>query len=620
MVIQNIARYGEWESPITVGSVTSKSRALSSPRVHSGRTFYLETEETGNSCIVEISKDGLKDRLPPEYSASNTVYEYGGAAFDVMSDGRLMFSNKDNTVHVLDPDRGEVLRLVANPVLRYSNFNAHPTSAWVLAVEEDHERDTPDQVKNYVVAINGDTGKVKRIASGADFYYTPQFSPDGTKVAWLEWNHPYLPFNAAKLAWCDWLSDAEVDNFQELRDSEGAVEPRWGPDGTLYYGREINGYRQLFCTNPGKDTPSWIRLEGLEEAELGQIIWWQGSQTYCPLSKKHLIAAAVTHGAANLVLIDLQKFSWSQLAEPTTLSDMAFDAMARLSDHSALVIGSGTVTSQTLYRIHIDEESPRIEVIRKSSDEEFDPALYSRPEAVCFRAPEGTLPPLIIFAHGGPTGCAGPGLKLRTQFFTSRGYAFFYINYTGSTGYGREYRESLFGNWGITDADDAVECAEYFLSQGRVKPGGVGITGPSGGGYEVLQAMTRHPKTFTAGLCVCGVSNVKELGEFTHKLESKYIAALAIPQGTPDDLIDSIYYERSPIFHASQIEKPLMLIHGTKDTVVPIEQARAIVRVIEEGGGDIELVEAEGQGYTLDGSAKMWLEHEERWWEKTLVK
>ncbi|RYP77263.1 hypothetical protein DL769_003458 [Monosporascus sp. CRB-8-3] len=644
MVTQNTAPYGEWESPITVGSVTSKSRALSSPRVHpqSGRAFYLETKETGNRCIVEICKDGLEDRLPPEYSASNTVYEYGGAAFDVMSDGRLMFSNKDDTVHVLDPDRGEVLRLVANPVLRYSNFNAHPTSAWVLAVEEDHEHDTPDQVKNYVVAINGDTGLVKRIASGADFYYTPQFSPDGTKVAWLEWNHPYLPFNAAKLVWCDWLPSAEVDNVQALCDFQGVVEPRWGPDGTLYYGREISGYRQLFRTNPGKDTPSWIRLEGLENAELGQIIWWQGSQTYCPLSKKHLIAAAVTHGAAKLVLIDLEEFSWSQLAEPTTLSDMAFDAMARLSNYSALVIGSGTVTSQTLYRIHIDEKSPRIEAIRKSSDEEVDPSLYSRPEVVCvsskgapsrdiygflwmphnplFHAPEGTLPPLIIFAHGGPTGCAGPGLKLRTQFFTSRGYAFFSINYTGSTGHGRDYRESLFGNWGITDADDAVECAEYFVSQGRVKAGGVGITGPSAGGYQALQAMTRHPKTFTSGLCVSGISNLKELGESTHKLESKYIAALAIPQGTPDDLIDNIYYERSPLFHSSQIERPLMLIHGTKDTVVPIEQARSIARAIEQRGGDVELVEAEGQGHTLDGSAKMWLEHEERWWRKTLLK
>ncbi|RYP79079.1 hypothetical protein DL771_000057 [Monosporascus sp. 5C6A] len=284
MVIQNIAPYGEWESPITVGS------------------------------------DGLKDRLPPEYSASDTFYEYGGAAFDVMSDGRLMFSNKDNTVHVLDPDRGEVL------------------SAWVLAVEEDHEHDTPDQVKNYVVAINGDTGKVRRIASGADFYYTPQFSPDRTKVAWLEWNDRYLPFNAAKLVWCDWLPNAEVDNVQALSDFEGAVEPRWGPDGTLYYGREING------------------------------------QTYCPPSTKHLIAAAVTRGAAKLVLIDLREFSWSQLAEPTTLSDMTFDAMARLSKYSALVIGSGTVTSQALYRIHIDEKSPKIEAIRKSSDEEFDPA------------------------------------------------------------------------------------------------------------------------------------------------------------------------------------------------------------------------------------------------------
>lgn len=168
------------------------------------------------------------------------------------------------------------MTLVSNPVLRYSNFNAHPISTWVLAVEEDHTHDTPSQIKNYVVAINGDTGEVKRVASGADFYYTPLFSPDGAKLTWLEWNHPHLPFSAAKLIWADWHPNADVIDAQVVPGVEAAVEPRWGPDGSLFFSQEINGYRQLVRISPGQNTPSHIQLKGLEKSEVGNIVWWQG--------------------------------------------------------------------------------------------------------------------------------------------------------------------------------------------------------------------------------------------------------------------------------------------------------------------------------------------------------
>lgn len=365
------------------------------------------------------------------------------------------------------------------------------------------------------------------------------------------------------------------------------------------------------------------------------------SQTYCPLSAKYLIASAVMCGVANLVLIDLENASWTQLANSTSFSDTAFDSMARLSDSHALVIGSGTTVSQTLYEIRVDGNGQTaIRVVRKSSDEEFDPSLYSTPETIHikskstprdiygflwmphnpkFCAPQGTLPPLIISIHGGPTGHVGPGLKIKTQYFTTRGYAFFYINYAGSTGYGGQYRDSLFGNWGITDSDDVFECVEFFVAQGRVKPEGVGITGPSAGGYNVLQSMIRYPKTITSGLCLSGVSDVKKLAEDTHKLEMKYIEALTIPKNTPPNQIDRVYYERSPINYASNIEHPLMLIHGTDDTVVPIEQARSIAKAIETRGGIVKLLELEGKGHTLGGSARVLLEEEEKWWQNTLL-
>lgn len=279
-----IASYGDWKSPITVKSVTSKTKALSSARVcrRTGRCYYTETQDAGNNCIVEITNDGVKSLLPVEYSAGNTVYEYGGSSYDVLQDGRIVFSNKDNTVQILDPDTGNVSKLLEDsPILRYSNFNANSSNPWVLAVQEDHEHNTPDQVKNYIVAINFITREVKRVVSGADFYYTPQFSPDGTRLAWLEWDHPYLPFRSAKPFWADF--DGGTGSLSNTRlvagggkGEGGANEPHWGPDGSLFCGLEVNGHYKLFRVLPGETDPKQIKLDGLDDAEFGQVTWLQG--------------------------------------------------------------------------------------------------------------------------------------------------------------------------------------------------------------------------------------------------------------------------------------------------------------------------------------------------------
>lgn len=220
----------------------------------------------------------MRDVLLPEYSARNSVYEYGGSAFDVLLDGRIIFSNSDDTVHLLEPDTRRVSRLVGKPTLRYSNFSSNPMSPWVLAVEEDHEHDTPAQVMNYVVAIHVHRAEVRRVVSGADFYYTPQFSPDGSKLAWLSWSHPELPFSAAKLFCAEWADDGSISNITLVAgaEDEGVAEPRWGVDGSLFFGRELNGFRQLYRLAPGGQAASLVKLDGLETSEIGQVLWFQG--------------------------------------------------------------------------------------------------------------------------------------------------------------------------------------------------------------------------------------------------------------------------------------------------------------------------------------------------------
>jgi hypothetical protein len=228
---------------------------------------------------MEICQDGLKDVLPPAYSARSSVYTYGGSPYSPVIDGRIIFSNQDNSLNLLDPTSRKVTTLLSSiPTLRYGAFATHPTEPWVLAVEEDHEHNDPADVKNYVVAINIETREIRRVVSGADFYYTPQFGPDGSKMTWLQWNHPDLPFSSASLYWADWISDGLIRNPKVISGTNygGVAEPRWGPDNTLYFGQEVNGYRQLFRIPSGSETASQIRLDGLENAEIGELTWIQG--------------------------------------------------------------------------------------------------------------------------------------------------------------------------------------------------------------------------------------------------------------------------------------------------------------------------------------------------------
>lgn len=350
------------------------------------------------------------------------------------------------------------------------------------------------------------------------------------------------------------------------------------------------------------------------------------------------------NGTSRLVAIDLNTNEWRQLAGADTLSLISNDAMARLDDSSLLVIGSGTASLLSVHKL--DLQRPELsKVIRQSTDEKFPRFLFSRPEPIrvrskgspCrdihgflwmprnpdFTAPQGALPPLIIDSHGGPTGHTGCGLSLRVQYFTSRGYALFALNYAGSTGYGRDYRNSLFGHWGIMDADDAAECAEHLVATGRVKSGAIGITGLSAGGYNTLQVLVRHSSTFAGGLCVSGISELEKFDRKTHKLEFHYTQALVLPKGGADeDARAKIYRQRSALYHTDKIQSPLVLLHGLADTVVPVEQATLMADRLREERGRVEIVLVEDEGHMMGqpSSMKLWLEIEERLWMRTLFK
>ncbi|KAF7596117.1 hypothetical protein BBP40_003379 [Aspergillus hancockii] len=608
-------------------------------------SFYRESTPDERNTIVEILEAGIKPVLPAPYSVSNRVYEYGASQYDVLPDDRLIFSHSDDTVRLVNPDTGDVTLLVQNPVLRYASFSASPSLPWVLAIEEDHTNDTPYEIENYVVAINVETGEVRRVVSGSDFYYMPRFSRDGQQVVWMEWDHPDMCFDAARLYVGGW-ADGSVENPRLIAGSgyDGVAEPRWGLDGSLFFAKEAGPYRQLFRLRPGTEEPELIEPKGLEKAEFGEMGLFEGSCTYVPLSKEALVASAVLCGIRQLVVIDLETTKWHAIANQENLCQINYDAMARLDSTSFLVIGSGTASPLSIRKI--DVAHPQLNrVIRNASDESFPLALYSKPEAISiqskgspsriihgflwmphnpnFTGPNGERPPLIIVAHGGPTGHMSCGVNLRTQYWTSRGYALLGLNYTGSTGYGRDYRNALFhGGWGILDADDAAEFAQYLSSTGRVKSSGISITGISAGGYNVLQVLSRHSSLFAAGLCISGISDILRFDGRTHKLESDYTAKLLLPPGGVDqDTKERLYRERSALYHVTDITSPLVLLHGKEDSVVPYEQATLVAEELQRRGRNVGITVVEGEGHMMaqPASTRLWLEEEEKLWRRTLL-
>ncbi|KAL7906262.1 Alpha/Beta hydrolase protein [Trichoderma velutinum] len=644
------SNYGDWESPISADFVVSQVRSLAAPRVcpRTGRAYFTETNGARRA-IVQVAQDGsLNQVLPPDLSCQNSVYEYGASLYDVLPDGRLIFSDQDNAVRILEPDAKYSSVLLKSPVLRYSSFSANTKNPWVLAIEEDHTEDTPAKIRNYLVAINILTAQVERIGSGADFYWLPQFNAEGNKIVWLEWDHPNLPFDAGKLYTADFYLTGTIRGERCVAGEKGesVAEPRWGVDGnTLFFAQETSGYRQLFKIGPTthgrKETePEKIELRGLETSELGEVMLLEGSRTFVPVTERFLVTVVKSNGTHRLVTIDLQDNSWKEAADGDLLCDITWDAVARLDDSHVLVVGTGTEVAQALHKINIHQPEHN-EILRLSVDQQFPKGLIAKPNVVCLTSkgfPSHTIYgffweptsdkykldvsapfPLIINAHGGPTGHKGPGLSYRIQYFTSRGYGFFSLNYTGSTGYGREYRNALWGNWGHVDAADADAAAKYFGQIGSV--GKIGITGASAGGYNTLQCLTRFPNTFAGGVCASGISDLKKFDNKTHKLESHYAAKLLKTELMSDEERDEIFKERSALFHVDKIKAPLLLIHGQEDTVVPVEQARLIAASLEERGEDVKLVEFPGEGHMLGHpeSAKGWLEEEEKWWRKTLL-
>jgi dipeptidyl aminopeptidase/acylaminoacyl peptidase len=586
-----IARYGEWKSPITSDLIVAQAIGLSEIRLDGDKVYWLESRpsEGGRSVLVDGNGRDLVDR---RFNVRTRVHEYGGGAWSI-SGGSLYFSNyADQRLYRLERDAVEPVAITPEGPWRYADGVVDPrTGAWI-GVREDHSAGGHEPV-NTIVRIGLET---EVLAQGHDFFSSPRLSPDGSRLAWLAWDHPRMPWDGTTL----YLDGQAIAGGPR----ESVFQPGWSPDGNeLFFISDRTGWWNLYRYSL---TGGITRPVAPMEAEFGVPQWAFGLSTYAFAGPGKLLCTFSTRGLGRLAVIDLASGSLKELDLPFS------DYSSIQASGDQIVFRAGSAHSAACF-VRLNLASGQFEILKKSTAIADDPeisryftgvqaieypttgnrtafALYYPAFNPDYQAPEAERPPLLVKCHGGPTSAASSTLDLRTQYWTSRGIAVLDVNYGGSSGFGREYRERLNDNWGIVDVDDCLNGARYLAGQGLVDGGRCVITGGSAGGYTVLAALTFHD-FFRGGASYYGISDLSVLARDTHKFESRYLDNLVGPYPEREDL----YHARSPIHFVERLGVPAIFFQGDEDQVVPPNQAEMMVAAMRNKGMPVGYVLFSGE-------------------------
>ncbi|MBL4679634.1 MAG: S9 family peptidase [Pseudomonadales bacterium] len=617
------AAYGSWQSPITSDLIVAGSISISGPVLHQGSTFWIESrpQEGGRNVLVRRDSAGKEvDINPAPFNIRTRVHEYGGGAY-LLHEGVLYFSNfEDQQIYRSDCHdlsiRSHPKKLTETPHLRFANGCMDKHHKRMISVIEDHS-ETEQEAKNTLGSIDLDTGEVTQLAEGEDFYAAPTLSPDGKQLAWITWQHPNMPWDESQL----WLGDigAEGEILNErciIKQTKVPIQqPQFSPENQLYYISDDSGWWRIYkYETVGED----VEIASKANAEFGVPHWVFGQTTYLFTDAKKILCVYGINNENFLARIDLKRNELKTLKTSyTSISGLCSD-----SDNIAYVGASPSHFSSVVVQ---NLQSLEIEELKSASELEIDSGYFSIPETIKFRTGKergidskienrmksGTpyahgfyypptnktyqglkheLPPLLVMLHGGPTGATSNALNLSKQYWTSRGVAVLDLNYRGSTGYGRHYRDLLLGNWGIVDVEDCVAACNYLIEKGLVDRERLAIRGGSAGGYTTLCALT-FTDTFKAGASHFGVSDLEALAKDTHKFEARYLDSVVAPY--PEGL--DIYRARSPIHHVDQLNSACIFFQGLEDKVVPPNQAEMMVKALDEKGLPVAYVPFEGE-------------------------
>ena len=609
------APYGSWSSPITSDLIVASSIGLRAILLDGTDIYWIEARprEDGRNVIVRRTADGtISDVTPPVpiegerfFDVRTSVHEYGGGAYCVVG-GVVYFCNgADQRLYRQEESGATPVAITADPSrsrgLRYADGVIDARHGRMIWVREDHTTVSPEPINTLVEIPLDGSGLQRVLQSGSDFYAAPRLSSDGKRLAWLEWNHPNMPWIGCEL----WVGEVAADGSVGRKrlvaggGDESIFQPEWSPDDTLYFvsdraqasldGRWWNLFRAR-----GDALDATIPLEPVSPlaAEFGKAQWQFRMSTFAFMSNGQLVCSYEQNGVGRMATVDLATLQTSPIA--TEFEDIS---AVRASGERAYFIGGSPTRPPAVVELDLDSGQATTLKLSTTQDVNAFRGYLSVPESVTFDtdnglrayglfyppknadlvAPAGELPPLLVHCHGGPTAAASPTLSWGTQYWTSRGFAVLDVNYGGSTGYGREYRLRLQGNWGVVDVADCVNGARYLAATGRVDPERWAISGASAGGYTTLAVLTFR-KEFKTGASYYGVSDLEALAKDTHKFESRYLDGLIGPYPRRKDL----YVARSPINSAGLLAAPVAFFQGAEDRVVPPQQAEEMVDALRQ--------------------------------------
>lgn len=608
MTDRTVAPYGSWTSPITADLIVAGTVGLGSVAWDGEDIYWLESRpsEGGRSVLVRLTPEGQQqDVTPPPYNVRTRVHEYGGGSYTVHQ-GVVYFSNFADqrlyrqVIHN-SPIPHEVTPEVLTPEgnYRYADAVIDTQRQRLICVREDHTA-TGEPV-NTIVSINLNNAEDMIIlAEGMDFYASPRLSPNGLQLCWISWNHPNMPWDNSEL----WLASVQADGslanpkLVTGGKEESIFQPQWSPKGVLYFVSDRSEWWNFYRYRAGKIEPLYPI-----PAEFGLPQWVFGMSTYGFATADGIICTYTEKGNWYLATLNGQSQQLQQIHIPyTSISGI------KVSGGRILFIGGSATEPSAVVRLNFSDGE--MSVLKRSTDIDIDEGYLSVAEPIEFptdndqtafgffypptnkdySASPSEKPPLLVKSHGGPTAATSSSLSLKIQYWTSRGFAVLDVNYGGSTGYGREYRQRLKDNWGIVDVNDCANGAKYLAGQGLVDGDRMAITGGSAGGYTTLCALT-FTDVFKAGASYYGVSDLEALLRDTHKFESRYLDNLIGPYPEAKDL----YIQRSPIHHTEQLSCPVIFFQGLEDKVVPPNQAETMVEVLKAKGLTVEYVPFEDE-------------------------
>jgi dipeptidyl aminopeptidase/acylaminoacyl peptidase len=597
-----IAPYGSWKSPITADLVAGADVGLEQIRLDGDDTYWIERRalEGGRKTIVRRSAHGqVMDVTPLSFNSRTRVHEYGGGDYAV-SKGTIVFANfADQRLYIMRKAGLAPRPLTPVGDLRYADGVIDGGRNLLFCVREDHT--AQGEAINTVVSLDlkqGGAGNV--LVSGNDFYSSPRLSRDGARLAWLTWNHPNMPWDGTELWFGELDEDGSLKNKVPAAGgaNESIFQPEWSPDGALYFVSDRSGWWNLYRWQRNKVEPVCPM-----EAEFGEPQWVFGGSLYAFESAERIICSYSREGRCYLGRIDIGR----RAMEPV---EIPYSAISRVQAAEGRVVFIAASPTERTAIVAWDPDTSGYQVLGRSGESTVDFGYLAVPRSIefpttggltahgifyaptnCdFAAPADERPPLLVMSHGGPTSATSTSLRYAIQYWTSRGIAVLDVNYGGSSGYGREYRDRLKGRWGIVDVDDCVNGVRFLVERGEADGSRVAIRGGSAGGYTTLCALTFRD-TFKAGASHYGISDLEALARDTHKFESRYLDSLIGPYPARRDL----YVERSPIHFTERLACPMIIFQGLEDKVVPPNQAEKMVEAVRSKGLPVAYLTFEGE-------------------------